>query len=208
MQRNNSNAPLKLSSEARSSTTQANLSAILSTINRELFRQIITAQLSGSAALPHGLGLDNTTYNELLSIINSPYLNKQEANWQCSEQTPSHERAAVYGELLDIKAEERNELVTLLLDHSNEKELCAMQMAVVIATACLAQFHLWHSLGLSDRSQLGTLLKHNFPALHDQNNKNMRWKRFFYRCLCERGGDYLCRSPNCSACSSYATCFV
>lgn len=186
----------------------AKLPTALSNINRDCFRQIINAQLSGKAALPHGLGLDSASYNELLRTISSARLHKQESDWQQSEQSAAHARAAVYGELLDIRAQERNELITLLCSHADERVPDAMQMAIIVATACLTQFHLWHSLGLADRGQLGILLKHNFPELHAQNTKNMRWKRFFYRCLCEQGGDYLCRAPSCSECRSYKECFV
>ena len=177
-------------------------------LNHPFFKLIITAQLSGDAALPHGLGLDHSSYNELLKIINCTHLNRQETIWQQSEKASSHARAAVYGELLDLRAQERNELITLLCSYADQRVANTLQMAVIIATACLSQFHLWHSLGLADRKQLGILLKQNFPELHSKNTQNMRWKRFFYRCLCEQGGDYICRAPSCSECKSYSECFV
>ncbi|MFT6986039.1 MAG: nitrogen fixation protein NifQ [Psychromonas sp.] len=184
------------------------LPTALSNINHDFFRQIIAAQLSGNAALPHGLGLDSSSYNELLRTISCARLNNQEANWQQSDKTPAHARAAVYGELLDIRSQERNELITLLCSYADQRVADTMQMAIIVATACLTQFHLWHSLSLADRGQLGILLKYNFPELHAKNTKNMRWKRFFYRCLCEQGGDYICRAPSCSECRSYKECFA
>jgi len=36
----------------------------------------------------------------------------------------------------------------------------------------------------------------------------MRWKKFFYRTLCERDGVLLCKAPNCEVCEDYALCFV
>lgn len=188
--------------------SQCALPIMLTNVNRDCFRQIINAQLLGHAALPYGLGLDSACYNELLRAIGSTRLTKQEARWQQPEQALDRERAAVYAQLLAIRVQERNELVTLLCQYANEQSPFAIQMAIIVATACLAQGHLWRSLGLQNRAQLGLLLKHNFPKLHALNTQNMRWKRFFYRCLCEQGGDYLCRAPSCTECSAYAQCFA
>jgi nitrogen fixation protein NifQ len=35
----------------------------------------------------------------------------------------------------------------------------------------------------------------------------MKWKKFFYRCLCEMEGFSLCAAPSCAECSDYAACF-
>lgn len=179
-----------------------------SSANQIFFIQIISAQLTGKAALPHGLGLNSASYNELIEHLTSSKLNQLESMWEKSEQGVIHQRAKIYRELLDLRGEERNELVNLLYSHANEEINDAMQMAVIVATACLTSFHLWHSLGLQDRTQLNALIKYNFPNLHAKNTKNMRWKRFFYRCLCEQGGDYICKTPTCEACHSYSECFA
>lgn len=185
-----------------------NHSVDLSSLNPIFFTQIISAQLTGKAALPHGLGLNSASYKEIVERLNSPKINQFESNWLNPQESVIHQRAKIYRELLDLRGEERNELVNLLYSHANEEVNDAMQMAVIVATACLTSFHLWHSLGLQDRAQLNALIKYNFPNLHAKNTKNMRWKRFFYRSLCEQGGDYICKAPTCEACRSYSECFA
>ena len=35
----------------------------------------------------------------------------------------------------------------------------------------------------------------------------MKWKKFFYRQLCERSGMLICKSPRCADCVDYRICF-
>ena len=35
----------------------------------------------------------------------------------------------------------------------------------------------------------------------------MKWKKFFYRQLCQSEGVVICKSPVCSACEDFAQCF-
>jgi nitrogen fixation protein NifQ len=35
----------------------------------------------------------------------------------------------------------------------------------------------------------------------------MKWKKFFYRQLCERAGVPICKSPHCAECCDRALCF-
>lgn len=179
-----------------------------STLNLNYFKQIIRAQLSGNIILPHGLGLVQTSYQQLRKAINDPELLRMEIEWYKDDWTLIRERASLCSELFAMKEDERKELIALLYSYRNKQDPSSEEMATVIATACLAKFHLWESLGLQERAQLGELIKHNFPALHARNTENMRWKRFFYRQLCEQDGDYICRAPSCEECKSYAECFA
>ncbi len=36
----------------------------------------------------------------------------------------------------------------------------------------------------------------------------MRWKRFFFKTVCDLNGGLMCKSPNCGVCSDYALCFA
>jgi len=47
----------------------------------------------------------------------------------------------------------------------------------------------------------------NFPGLSTLNDRDMKWKKFLYKQLCERTGVYVCRSPSCEVCVDYAKCF-
>ena len=76
-----------------------------------------------------------------------------------------------------------------------------------LATACLGDNHLWQDMGLSHRDALSDLLRRHFTALYDKNTGNMKWKKFFYKHLCERAEVNLCRAPSCQVCIDYAKCF-
>jgi nitrogen fixation protein NifQ len=67
--------------------------------------------------------------------------------------------------------------------------------------------HLWQDLGLFDRSELNRLLARHFPSLHAGNTANMKWKKYFYRKLCEAEGFVLCTAPSCAQCTDFAACF-
>ncbi|MFN4063903.1 nitrogen fixation protein NifQ [Azoarcus communis] len=81
------------------------------------------------------------------------------------------------------------------------------EFACIVATACMGDDHLWQDLGLPTRRELSQLIALNFPALAEANNRDMKWKKFLYRELCQREGIYVCASPSCEACTDYAVCF-
>lgn len=179
-----------------------------SNINIEYCKHIMLAQLSGNIVLPHGLGLNKTDYRALRKAVNDEYVMHKEIEWYKDDWRFIRERAAFCSELFSMHNQERCELVSLLSEHRNQQDPSSKVMAEIIATACLTKFHLWESLGLTDRTQLGALIEYNFPSLYQLNTNNMRWKRFFYRQLCEQGGDYICKSPSCEECRSYTECFA
>ena len=80
-------------------------------------------------------------------------------------------------------------------------------MAHILAAGCMASDHLWQDLGLWHRAELTALMRRNFPPLAARNVKDMKWKKFLYKQLCESEGIYLCRAPSCEVCVDYAVCF-
>jgi nitrogen fixation protein NifQ len=80
-------------------------------------------------------------------------------------------------------------------------------MAQALAAGCMGTDHLWQDLGLWSRGDLTGLMRRNFPALARRNVKDMKWKRFLYKQLCEAEGIYTCRSPSCETCTDYHGCF-
>ena len=80
-------------------------------------------------------------------------------------------------------------------------------LAHAMACACLGGNHLWQDLQLPSRQELSTLLQDWFPALAARNTRNMKWKKFFYKQLCERADLRICKSPSCEVCSDHAVCF-
>lgn len=99
------------------------------------------------------------------------------------------------------------DLLQLLLDHRAVADEHHRNVAHLVATACMGGDHLWQDLGLPGRKALSTLLSRHFPTLAAKNSGDMKWKKFFYKQLCEREGINACRSPSCAACSDYDKCF-
>lgn len=99
------------------------------------------------------------------------------------------------------------DLLQLLLDHRAVADEHHRNVAHLVATACMGGDHLWQDLGLPDRKALSTLLSDHFPLLAAKKTGDMKWKKFFYKQLCEREGINACRSPSCAACCDYAKCF-
>ena len=80
-------------------------------------------------------------------------------------------------------------------------------LAAMIARRSMEPNHLWEDLGLRERSELTRILMRHFAPLAMRNTKNMRWKRFFYRMLCEDDGFAMCTTPVCTQCPDFDLCF-
>ena len=103
--------------------------------------------------------------------------------------------------------EEFHDLVNLLLESRAEPGEPAAWLCYAIATAAMGENHLWQDMGLPDRRTLSALMRENFPALAAKNGGDMKWKKFFYRQLCERAEVPICKAPHCAECSDYTVCF-
>ncbi len=108
---------------------------------------------------------------------------------------------------IDERHEEYAELLELLLEHVGRIDSHSISIARWIALSCCGKDHLWEDLGLPERPALGALMARCFPALHAKNVHNLRWKKFFYKQLCERAEVQACRAPSCAECAEYASCF-
>lgn len=103
--------------------------------------------------------------------------------------------------------DETEDILQLLLDHRSNDSEQTRRLAHAVANACRGPNHLYQDLGLEHRSLLSDLLRRHFAALHAKNTGNMKWKKFFYKQLCERAEINICRAPTCAECSEYASCF-
>lgn len=103
--------------------------------------------------------------------------------------------------------DEFDDIVELLLDYRCNDNEATMQLINCIARACMDNNHLWQDMGLPDRDTLTHLMRTYFPTLAAKNTDNMKWKKFFYRQLCERADIFICKSPSCGACADYNQCF-
>jgi nitrogen fixation protein NifQ len=95
----------------------------------------------------------------------------------------------------------------LLLAHRSSEGDAGRWLAAMIARRSMEPNHLWEDLGLRDRSELTRLLTRHFGPIAVRNTKNMRWKRFFYRMLCEDDGLVMCSTPVCTNCNDFDLCF-
>jgi len=94
----------------------------------------------------------------------------------------------------------------LLAQRSSEGD-ASIWFAAMIARRSMEPNHLWEDLGLRERPELTRLLTRHFAPLAARNTKNMKWKRFFYRMLCEDDGLVMCSTPVCTQCNDFDLCF-
>jgi nitrogen fixation protein NifQ len=106
-----------------------------------------------------------------------------------------------------VDADEMEIVRDLLLANRSSQGDCGRWLAAMMARRALEPNHLWEDLGLRERSELTRLIARHFAPLAARNDKNMRWKRFIYRMMCEEDGLVMCASPVCSNCADHALCF-
>lgn len=102
---------------------------------------------------------------------------------------------------------EEEDLRAFLLDHRARGVAEEEWLAAIVARRSLAPNHLWQDMGFANRLELNAMFRRHFPGLVERNGTDMKWKKFFYRQLCEREGLLLCKSPNCEVCDDFAACF-
>jgi nitrogen fixation protein NifQ len=110
-------------------------------------------------------------------------------------------------ERLESRLEELDDLLRLLLEHRADDSSETRKMAHFVAESCMGDNHLWQDMGLPNRDALNALMQRHFPTLHARNSGNMKWKKFFYKQLCERADIFICKSPSCGVCVDYDKCF-
>jgi nitrogen fixation protein NifQ len=161
--------------------------------NDHAFACMIAGLCAGDGAMPDWLGLDPAAFHCLVAH-HFPGIHLGERPY--------------VGRPVDAtRNDERDELVRLLLMDKAGESPSEVWMAHVVAAGCMASDHLWHDLGLWERAELSALMRRNFPALAARNVKDMKWKRFLYKQLCEAEGIYTCRAPSCEVCADYHACF-
>lgn len=159
-------------------------------------RFLISCHQTGKSQLPKFMGLPEADYFALLKVCDChPVLMGM----------MQQQRQNLMTELLAPREDECQELVNWLSGYAATSDL---PLARLIAVASLGFNHLWQDLGLDSRQQLRALMASCFPELVNMNDKNMRWKKFFYKQLCALGGNYVCRSPSCDDCVERAACFA
>ena len=108
----------------------------------------------------------------------------------------------------EVTAEEEQDICRMLLEHRAVGDPVEAWIAAAIARSALRPNHLWEDLGLHERAEVTRTMHLHFPTLAARNAGNrMRWKKFFYKQLCDRADVPICRAPNCEVCDEYTECF-
>ncbi|WP_369726367.1 nitrogen fixation protein NifQ [Bradyrhizobium sp. LLZ17] len=164
--------------------------------NDDFDRHVLACVLAASAMdggqLPERAGLTNQELNALLV--------------QYFPSSPI--RSCIWREQSALPADDETNMVRdlLLAQRSTYGEVGGW-LATMIARRAMEPNHLWEDLGLRKRDELSRLLMRHFGPLAARNTKNMRWKRFFYRILCEDDGLVMCTTPVCTECNDFDLCF-
>lgn len=117
------------------------------------------------------------------------------------------ELLAVAGEDAGPDALEEPDLRALLIGHGSRGAPEEAWLAAIVARRSLGANHLWQDLGLSGRGDLSRLLDRHFHPIAVRNTGDMKWKKFFYRELCQLDGALVCKAPNCAVCDDVSLCF-
>ncbi len=122
---------------------------------------------------------------------------------------------ALAPEVLSTAPAEENseELLTLVEQHLPVAEdgtipAASRWLARALVARSAQPGHLWVAMGLFHRPELTAAIRRHLPALAAANHRNMRWKRYLFKQLCDLQGGRLCKAPNCGVCSDYAVCFA
>ena len=110
-------------------------------------------------------------------------------------------------DVVDARGDEFDDLLHLLLEHRALPSEELAWLCYAIASASMGDNHLWQDMGLPERKVLSALMAQYFPRLRAKNVGDMKWKKFFYRQLCERAQIPICKSPSCAICTDYPACF-
>ena len=119
-------------------------------------------------------------------------------------------RALAHAERTEPRYDEIEDLVALLTECGAPAAGAHEEMrwlAHALGQASLGDNHLWQDLHLPSRRELSALMTRWFPELAARNDRDMKWKKFLYKQLCDKAQLPICRAPSCSVCSDYAHCF-
>jgi len=154
----------------------------------------IAGAMASAAKRPGWPLLRGMQQSELVSLLDRRFPGaREQLPWLSCQPVPD-----------DLDAEFQD-VLALLLEVAEPGE-DARALACAVASAALFDNHLWEDLQLPRRAALSEMLNAHFGALAARNTRNMRWKAFFYKQLCERA-ELVCRAPTCDACNEYSLCF-
>jgi nitrogen fixation protein NifQ len=98
-------------------------------------------------------------------------------------------------------------LLDLLQRCATRRSPLELRLAAIIARRAQRPNHLWQDLGLRTRDELTRLMERHFAPLARKNARNMKWKKFLYRVICQDSSYSLCTAPSCAECDDFEICF-
>lgn len=159
--------------------------------DRHVLAAILAVSASEGGPVASRCGLAAHEISDLLHRF-FPAVGDLGARWQ-AHASPLDEESAMVRDLL-------------LAQRSADPQVGGW-LAAMLARRAMEPNHLWEDLGLRARDELTRLMNRHFAPLAGRNTRNMRWKRFFYRSLCEDDGFVMCATPVCTECGDFALCF-
>ncbi|MES9813989.1 MAG: nitrogen fixation protein NifQ [Candidatus Thiodiazotropha sp.] len=159
----------------------------------ETLARMLASWSVGLGSMPDWLGLREADYQ-----------------WMMHYHFPGHASTQLVNPGRPLEIERSDEMVNvhkLLMENRTSGSQSETWMAGILVAGCLGDDHLWQDLGLWNRVELSHLMLENFKPLAMRNVKDMKWKKFLYKQLCETEGIYTCRAPSCEACADYSNCF-
>jgi nitrogen fixation protein NifQ len=160
--------------------------------DRHVLASILAAAAMDGGPLAERAGIAEQDLNELLACY-FPQAKVRAVAWIHGAASDGDDETIMVRDLL-------------LALRSTEGEV-GRWLASMVARRAMEPNHLWEDLGLRARPELSRLLTRHFAPLAARNTGNMRWKRFFYRMLCEDDGFVMCTTPVCTQCSDFDLCF-
>jgi nitrogen fixation protein NifQ len=159
----------------------------------ETLARMLSSWFMGLGGMPNFLGLSENDFQSMMEF-----------------HFPSYKIDNIYNPRKNIdskRLDETEDLHILLMKNRSLDTPSNRWMVDIVAAGCMGSDHLWQDLGLWNRNDLSKLMLDNFNSLAVRNDKNMKWKKFLYKQLCETEGIYTCRAPSCEVCKDYHNCF-
>lgn len=161
----------------------------------ETLARLLASRRYGYGALPAGLGLPPAEFEQMLA--------RHFPGIPPGKIAPLAETGGSHAD----RAEEMADLRKLLLENRTGRSESERWLVDILLAGCLGNDHLWQDLGLWSRADLSRLMREHFAPLAARNTRDMKWKKFLYKQLCQAEGIYTCRAPSCEVCSDYEHCF-
>ena len=161
--------------------------------NDHVLATVLASRCVGEGEMPARLGLSHVEYEKLMAA-HFPLVTLPLSFMKDMEE-------------LTERQDEADELSALFFAHALDESAETQWMANILVAGCMGGNHLWQDMGFWSRKDLSKMITDNFPELAAKNDKDMKWKKFFYKQLCIAEGIYVCRSPSCEVCPDYSDCF-